>query len=277
MEDIEYPGKARWIASFPKSGNTWVRLLINAYLTGTADINHMCYTKGDISRFSHQAVCAGILESLSEREIIQYRPAALLNDIMYRKYVPVIFKTHHTQKVFAGIELIPKQITYSGIYIVRDPRAVALSLASHNGQSITKAINNMCDDEHKLCHKSSKIFHYVSSWTAHVESWTKDTQIPTLLVKYEDLVDDPEMWLAQILKILGYKNIDKRAVKKAVKVTELSKLQEQEKNKGFIERLGVSSKDFFEPKGDWKEVLTEKQIKRIELDHGDMMTKLGYL
>jgi aryl sulfotransferase len=277
MEDIEYPGKARWIASFPKSGNTWVRLLINGYITGHVDINHMPYTMGDLNRASLQGACTVQIEELSDKQIVQYRPAALANDILSRRYTPAMFKTHNAQLLVDGIELIPKALSYSGIYLVRDPRAVAISLAAHNGKSIDKAINVMCDDEHKLATGRSHAVHFVTGWSTHVKSWTDETQIPTLLVKYEDLVEEPEVWLPMILEAFGFKNIDKKAVKKAIKLTELSKLQKQEKEKGFKEKLGVSTKDFFEDKGNWKEMLTEKQIKRIELDHGDMMTKLNYL
>jgi hypothetical protein len=260
--------KARWIASFPKSGNTWVRMFINAYITGHLDINHQFLTTSDISPGAYQSVSDLPIKTMSRYDILNYRHAALRNEVYRRLPEPVFFKTHNACRQIDDIWLIPKNFTQGAVYLVRDPRDIAPSWADHCKINLEKAIFQMSDPDFALCRDN--MVHWASSWSNHVKSWMEPT-VPTLLVKYELLKDDPEKHFTNMLKHFEI-DIDKKRIRKAIKMTEIEKLKEQEEKYDFREKRG--KEHFF---GGNRQKLTEKHKARIEEDHGEVMKLLEYI
>jgi aryl sulfotransferase len=264
--------KARWIASYPKSGNTWVRCFLEAYITGQLNINHMHVTTADIDMHDYQGVASFDINKLKPLDGIWFRNAVIMNKLM-KANDPLIFKTHMANVDIYGIKVIPPQLTMAAIYIVRDPRAVAVSLSRHNNITIDEAIHQMNEARTLLSHGKS-IGHFCSTWSDNVETWQK-TEFPVLQIKFEDLKEDQEYWFSEIIKTLDIK-LEKEKLIKAIELSNLSNLKKQEKEQKFKESLFNTNK-FFGSSKDWKEELTEVQVKMIELIHHEYMTKLGYL
>jgi aryl sulfotransferase len=271
-----------WLASYPKSGNTWLRLLLQSCLAGgeAVDINAIALAgrRGkDRAQFDEDIGIASA--DLTEDEILAWRAAAL-RAWARAETPPVFFKTHEMRSPVAGIgSLFPADLTSGAIYLVRDPRDVALSLARHLDVSVDAAIavmgtpgQRMERSRHRL---RPQLFDHWGSWSENVEDWCAPRPFLAHIVRYEALRADPESALAGILVALALP-VDPEAVQLAIAATTLDRLRAQEAEKGFAEWEGRA---FF---GDgrvqgWRHRLTPHQVARIEADHGPVMRRLGYL
>lgn len=273
--------KFTWLASYPKSGNTWIRMLIHAYYqNGHVDINHSPFTYGDQGEYWLRAVSPLPIEDLGMEMRVLLRPACLLNQLASMFDEPRLVKTHYANvRVNNYCNFIPHQLTERAVYVVRDPRDVVMSLADYISISVEEATGNMNNDGYAL-QNDSGLTHYLASWSTHVKSWMQEERYPVAVLKYEDLLQDT---LGEFIQMLEFCNIrvDKKRAKRAVEACELAKLQRQEAKHGFREDLRADKKPhtrFFRKGGSrWLEELDSKFAKQIEEDHKDMMTALGYL
>ena len=267
-----------WIASYPKSGNTWLRLFLDAYFLGDVNINEIETSVGDLVTAFHAT--DNLSPTRYPLEIQQLlRPSALVKSIInYRNTkgvsgIPMFMKTHSVCGNMNGIDLMPPQLTHSTIYIVRDPRDVVRSYAAHMGKTINEAIESMGAEDTVLCSlERDQMFTMVSSWSTHVKSYVNDIHRNTGIIRYEDMKEKPEETFKVILNHIGIEP-DMDRLKKAIKMCEISKLQKQEEEIGFKERSGKEDKFF----GGKKQNLTVRQAKRIEKMFSKEMKLLGYL
>ena len=275
MED-EREG-AVWIASYPKSGNTWLRCLLEAYRrNGNLDINDIRITTGDGGAVIIQGVSPIPIEELGFRGEMLVRPAALLN-LFTRLTKPMWIKTHFANIQPAGLpHCIPQDFTERAIYIVRDPRAVFLSFAQFFNFSLRTAADAMANNEFAIGGMGRYASTLLASWSTHVASWTSETAYPVHIVKYEDLIEDSAKELSEVLEFMGIK-INKATIDRAVKAADISKLKTEEEKGGFRENITEKHGNFFNGGTSWKEELGPKWIARIEKDHGKVMKALGYL
>ena len=265
-----------WIASYPKSGSTWVRLLLNAYWFGECDINNLMSCTGDLKPVYYQNVSPKSVDKLEPAEIVCLRPAALMQIIETWPFQPVMVKTHFANLYFDEMPIIPFRMTKRAFYIVRDPRDVALSYANHFGCSIDEAIESMADDTKSIGDKDSNFKHVLTSWSGHVDSWLADKSYPVHLIRYEALQKRPGDVIANILDKMGLEPDPKR-IERAIELTEFSKMKAQEEEKGF--REAPKERTFFRQGkiGEWKDKLTPLQVSRINLAHSATMKRLGYV
>lgn len=255
-----------WIAGYPKSGTTWIRLLLSAY-GGSPGVNRITVGQSDNNRYFYNSVAPAGLGGMRTAELMALRPAALYH--MDKLYDGAVLKTHNANTAYEGIPLIPKALTAKAVCIVRDPRDVAISLAYHFDTGIDEAISILNKKDFAIGNPGEPP-HIIGSWSDHVKSWAADS----LTVRYEDLCEDPSGVFTQILVALGHKP-DAERVKAAVEACEFEKIQAQEQKEGFSEAKG---KPFFRSGGShWRETLTEEQRERIEHDHGEAMEQWGYL
>lgn len=204
--------------------------------------------------------------NLDRNETIFLRTAALFT---FSRAGGGFMKTHCANKVYKGVELIPSALTKGAIYIVRDPRDVALSFANHLGQGVDATIWEMGTSQ--LFWKQNRP-QYLGSWSENVESWLSDS-FPILVVRYEDMLSG-EAFSKIAKQVCG--GVDQKRLKRAVKATQFSKIKKQEQKHGFNEKPEESTAFFRSGGSTWRETLTKDQIRRIEDTHGDMMQKFGY-
>lgn len=192
--------------------------------------------------------------------------------------IPLFVKTHNPNMVSNGIELLPASLTKATIYIVRDPRDVAVSFAKHIGRSVDDAIKAMSNRYNVLTDEtntSSRVSDLLSSWDQHVNSYRSDDAHNVLFVKYEEMRDKPEKAFGAILDHAGLPK-DNERIHKALELTELSRLRDMEKEKGFRES-SRHAKDQFFGEGKGKHLLTKAQKVKIENKFGRQMKAMGYL
>lgn len=141
-----------WLASYPKSGNTWVRALVEAYRrNGTVDINGMTEVMSDSILSFYQCVLPMPVAQAGKMAPVMVRPAALIQMISAARSLPIMLKTHQqNSRVRDCYPLIPDELTARSIYIVRDPRDIAPSYARHMGISVDDAIERMTSKDSLL-------------------------------------------------------------------------------------------------------------------------------
>lgn len=278
LDDSE---RITWLASYPKSGNTWLRCLLQAYrCNGYLDINDMHTGIGDSSACFTAAVSPLDLTDLGERGQWLLRPAALLNALMAMK-PPRMLKTHYANVTISGLPaFIPPELTQRAIYIVRDPRSVVLSLSRFFNISTEKAVEQMANKNFQVGEYDSgiQIPQVVSSWSNNIKSWISQTIYPVHVARYEDMMIDPAKELREVLDFIGIEP-DSERIERSVEAAQLSRVRKEESDHGFNEysRKPLPTAFFGEGGTRWQQELGKKWIAKIEEDHGDMMRELGYL
>jgi hypothetical protein len=270
-------GGLQWLASYPKSGNTWLRCLLEAYSTnGHLDINNLRLAFGDSAAAMYQAVSSLPASQLSEAEIYLIRPAALMRAMASFK-PPRFVKTHFanvTGDKFAPV--IPPILTKHAIYVMRDPRSVAVSWSKHFGKTMDEAVSMMGNPGTSLGKDDDQCVVYAGSWSGHVGSWVSKKEYPILILRYEDMVESTDKVLKMIVEFLGW-DYDEARAKRAIRASTLSKLQKAEKENGFQECSAYTERFFTAGGTRWQDELSPMHIRQIEKDHGEVMKKWGYL
>jgi hypothetical protein len=256
-------------------------MFLNAYLSGfPLDINSgFQYATGDTHLPFYQAAYIRPANDLTATEQVLIRPAALLNALNMSSSKHVCLKTHYAKVNVDGIPAIPATISAGAVYVIRDPRDIAISYADHSGVSIDEMVGSMNNIKHANEHESTGLIHVLTTWSIHVQTWTvKNNDVPVTVVRYEDMLEKPEETFTKALCGLGLsKDIDRDKFNFALKETQFSNLRKLEDSGGFREK-GQGDKFFRVGKsGQWKSKLAKHQVKRIEEDHGEVMAQYGYL
>jgi len=185
----------------------------------------------------------------------------------------VFVKTHNCNSSFYGQKLLPNSLTKGAVYIVRDPRDVACSWASHKGAEIDQVINDMADAGKGII-GDNRMPHAVTTWNSHVKSFVETEDFPVLVVRYEDMISTPLGAFEDIVRFLEL-DMNRDKLESAVELSSFKNLQKQEMENGFRERMHGQ---FFNKgqAGRWAEVLTTEQRIKIETDQAEGMGLLGY-
>ena len=286
-----------WLASYPKSGNTWLRMLI-ANLAAKDDqpvgIN-------DLAATSNIASARGPFDDLLliNSGLLTHDEADFLRPRVYeelargaeddeqdpRQASPAVrfVKAHdaYTLTPMGEPLLAGARGADGAIVIVRDPRDVAPSLASHRNTSIDEAIAFMNDPDAQFSanttRQDSQLRQKLPGWSAHVASWLDQTDIPVHLVRYEDLQVDTATMLRHTLQFAGQAATDDD-ISRAVRFADFARLRQQEEEQGFKEAPRQAGARFFRrgAAGAWRDELTPDQAARIVAAHGAVMRRLGY-
>ncbi|HXD45178.1 MAG TPA: sulfotransferase domain-containing protein [Pseudolabrys sp.] len=288
--------KTVWLASYPKSGNTWFRFLVaNLGADEPIDINDLAHRNTIASgRAIFDYFLAFDSSLLTHDELDLLRPAvhaAAAADPgpadIEADGVPgmSLIKTHDAYTANAAGEPIlgGARGADGAIVLVRDPRDVAPSLANHNRSTIDEAIASMANPNAAYCFAQGREYPQVrqllSTWSRHVASWLDQRDIPVHLIRYEDLLASPAEVFAAAMAFCGHE-APAEAIGRAVRFSHFDRLQSQEREKGFREWLDedAGGRLFFRQgkAGAWTGELSEAQVARIESEHRAVMTRLGY-
>jgi aryl sulfotransferase len=268
-----------WLASYPKSGNTWVRLLLSNFRAGAAtpdDINNLSFNDGIASarsRFERQTLVDSFL--LTAAEIERMRPA--VHDADAAEWEgPGFIKTHDAWTRSGGGRPVLGGAARAALYMVRDPRDVAVSYAFHQDCATAKVISQMVNPDEDMGGGRLQVGQRLGGWSGHVRSWLDQDDLPTHVIRYEDLRADTAGVFARALDFLGAEYTEED-VARAVRHARFEELRAQEAVEGFRERISKGAPFFREGRvGGWRDHLSAEQARTVERDHGPMMARLGY-
>jgi hypothetical protein len=274
-----------WLASYPKSGNTWLRALLTNYLSPgdePADVNKLGAGRGE-----HAASRALFDELVGVQASALDRPAiSRLRPELYRRMAAasqedVFVKVHDAWTCSdSGEPMFPDDVTRTVVYIVRNPLDVAASWAHHRGARIEATVTQMCDGRapgNNSGHLEDQLPQRVGSWRRHVHSWLDVSGLPCHVVRFEDLHMDAERTFARVVDACGLP-ADPGLVRRAVAFSDFAELRRQELERGFTERPPNARGEFFRrgEVGGWQEELPAELARRLIESNREMMARFGY-
>jgi len=277
-----------WIASFPKSGNTWVRSMISSLIyTDTGVFNFEIIKK--IQQFPNKKHFENLTEEYQNiHELKKFWITA--QDKLNLDQKIKFFKTHHINCKIGENSFTNNNNTLGTIYIVRDPRSLVESFSNFYNKDKSLAIQNITSKgfvsgANYIKNKQNNVFTIIGSWNDHYNSWSK-TSANLLLIKYEDLLSDPFKELNRIIiflkKFMTFKYDDYK-IQNIISSTSFEKMQKMENDEGFFEMpFKKSDQDkvkFFNKgkKNDWRKYLDKNESDIIENKFEKEMKELGYI
>lgn len=276
--------KIRWLASYPKSGNTWLRLVLSHLLRKEGQPTTLNDIAGGTMASDRMWIDGALGFPSSELlpgELLDLRPA-VYRWSAERADRGEFHKIHDAcLRTPSGDWLPSAAASGPSIYLVRNPLDVAISFASHLGWSIDKTVRAMGGSglEMGLNPDGGITLHtpqVLLDWSGHVASWIDNPAFDILPVRYEDMLSAPDVWFDRIARHLGI-DCTTAEISTAIAQTRFDRLQAQEAGEAFSEKP-LAAERFFRKgiAGDWREGLTPPQIEAILADHRPMMERLGY-
>ena len=280
-----------WLASYPKSGNTWLRSFLSAYLYSENGIFNFKQLE-NIKQFSSKDYNFKKIRNPDYQKIIpkNWIPTQKLINVDKKVH---LLKTHNAMCSINNYNFTDQHNTSAILYVVRDPRNIITSISNHYEISLDESFNFLTNTKkiifpgNDIKNKNSiKDFNFLSDWSTHYRSWKNVNFCPVKIIKYEDLLSDTNKTFISILKFLSKHievTINKSKVKNSIFSTNFEILKKLEKNDGFIEsiRSKINNKKipFFNlgKENNWKKILDKKTAKNIESHFAKDMKELQYL
>jgi hypothetical protein len=273
-------GAIIWLASYPKSGNTWLRAFLHNLLRNPQegyDINRLDdFTLSESAYGWYRMIDSRPVEEYSTAEVAGMRPKV-------HRHLTTVFpdsifvKTHCAVMEDHGFPTVTFEVTAGAVYVVRNPLDVAISYAHHIGTSVEDAITYMAKSRAMSPPGHNHVHELLGSWSEHVESWTAKQSRALHVVRYEDMLDRPQSAFGGIARFLGLKPPRDR-LERAIARSSFKVLQEKERRHGFKEKSEKAERFFRDgTSGQWRKALTKEQVARVAAAHSEQMQRFGYL
>ena len=276
-----------WIASYPKSGNTYLRSFLASYYfsqDGKFDFDQLLkihqFPNMKFSKFTPKSK-----EDASSNWLYNQ------NSFFDKKNLNLV-KTHNCLFPYKGNKFTTKKQTLGAIYIVRDPRNIITSLTHHYSLEYHEAYKHLIDENSSLLEKSHESdysnFTYLNSWANHYKSWKNNLNFEVLFIKYEDIEKDKEETFRKIIFFVNKltnkdRKIDEKKFVNSLKSTSFSNLKNKELNEGFEESV-FSKKtgkkiNFFNLgfNNRWQKLIPIDIRDKINLHFKNELNELNYL
>ena len=273
-----------WIASYPKSGNTWIRAIISS-LIYSKDGKFKFDMLRKVSLFPKRFYFKEFTNDYSDlKEISSYWIEAqekINSDKKIR-----LFKTHNGNYNFLGNDFTDTNNTIGVIYIVRDPRNIIASISNHYQLDLKQSADFLLDEKRFLFNKNDpndlteeNIITLLGSWKSHYNSWKISSN--SIIIRYEDLVSNTKLEIENlstfIKKFIKF-DVSEEKIQNILETTSFKKLKDMEENEGFEEAANTNIKFFnLGPKNDWKKTLDKKLKDNIEKNFENEMKELKYI
>jgi aryl sulfotransferase len=273
-----------WLASYPKSGNTWVRVFLTNFLRdgeAPADIHELEDGPIASARAMFDEAMGVAASDLTPVQVERYRPQ-VYEQIAAESRETLYLKIHDAfRRTPEGVPLVTAKATAGVLYLVRNPLDVAVSFGFHRGVPPGEMVSRLNDPGFIFASNThclpNQLPQRLLTWSGHVQSWLDGSGLPVHVVRYEDLLLSPVETFTKLLAFVGL-DPKPRRVRKAIDFSGFDVLAGQESDHGFRERP-TACRRFFRKGciGDWRNHLTEAQAQQIVADHGPTMKRLGYL
>ena len=279
-----------WIASYPKSGNTWLRALLSSYYYSTNGF----FTQNlleEIRQFPEKNYFYNFNYNpkiVTETSKFWIKAQEKINSDNKLRF----FKTHNILGAIENNNFTNKQNSIGSIYIVRDPRNVITSIQNHYELNIDEALKFMLSEKKYIYdyHKKNDYsdFQFISSWEKNYQSWTKQDIIPNKIIKYEDLNNKTFDTFKEIIEFIEIttgrkKDFNRIRAMNSIQSTSFDKMSQIEKKQGFLE--SVLSKNhpkkipffYLGPKNNWKNIFDQKYQEKLNSIFKVNLKELNYI
>ena len=273
-----------WLASYPKSGNTWVRLFLDNLLSGEKDFN---INNNSIGQFPLRSHFLNLSDNINDQDefakycILAQQKLNLDNKLKF-------FKTHNAFWNWGGgkYTFTNEENSLGAIYIIRDPRNVITSVLNYyHKENYDHALEFMIENK-VLGGDDSEIGlpTIIGSWSNHYKSWKKFKK-NYLIIKYENLLNKPQdefFKITNYLETISDLKFERSKILKTINECSFENMSTQEDKFGFndnTEKNKLLKKKFFNlgPNNKWENYLEKKIQNKIEKNFGNEMKELGYL
>jgi hypothetical protein len=233
------------LASYPRSGTTWMRFLLSEALSGRSS------------------------EFKAIRRILPYVG-------QHRSAIPIL---PGGAKIMYSHDLLSKDATTRAIYVVRDVRDVALS--EYKWQQRIGVFNG--DLDAFITDFASGRGNPFGSWGAHVDAWVEPDRVSRnelKLVRFEDLKNDANGVLRSVLQFLNVSLLESE-IQHAVESNSVEMMREKEDRApegSFKQRVKDRNVRFINAGavGAWQKRLSSSQEHRLEEAFAPQMQRMGY-
>ena len=279
-----------WVASYPKSGNTWLRALLSSYFY-SHDGNYNENLLKEIDQFPVRKYFEKFdydKTIVADTTKFWIKAQEIINSDNKLKF----FKTHNVFGKVNNFDFTNTKNSIGAVYIVRDPRNVITSIKNHYELDDETALkwmtdkNNYIYDIERVKQVGYGDFQFISSWDLNYKSWKIQKKIPIKFIRYEDLTNQTYAVFLELVEFIykvtnNSEIIDKTKLKNALNSTTFEKLKRREKEHGFSEAVSFTSNEkakFFNlgPKNNWKEMLNKNLEKQISELYKSDLEELSY-
>ena len=290
-----------WLASYPKSGNTWVRTIINQIIFNDVKSKDEVFDNlSRIKRYPSKTDIIGLPQISNTNSFTKEQKKEVIDFTVkyWQKSQENINKNNKinilkTHNMLCNINLDGKDYSFTNlentigvIHIVRDPRNIVTSAKNHFSLSNEEeSVEMICDNYNWTGFTDNEVPQLLSSWANHYNSWKKFPK-NNLLIKYEDLVSNVKR---EILKIINYLSnyfeykISDKVIEEIERNTSFENFKELENvgkfDENSINKITGEKKTFFNlgPHNNWKKILKKESVDKIETQFNNEMSELGYL
>ncbi len=277
-----------WLASYPKSGNTWVRSIIASLMYSNNGIFDFSLLD-KIKQFPSKVFFKDLSDNLSDfNEITKHWITA--QDFINLDNQIKFLKTHHIKCKIGKYNFTDKKNTLATIYVVRDPRNLVSSISNHYSKSLKDSKNFLLTPKFISGYKKdggidkNSIKTLIGTWKEHYRFWRENNK-NFLLIKYEDLINDTNSELIKIINFLKkFVKIETNEIKirNILNTTNFKYLKNLEREGKFNENAYENidkKKQFFHlgPNNNWENILEPKIKNEIEEKLSGEMKELGYI
>ena len=281
MHSLGTAPKIVWIASYPRSGNTWIRIFLQnlthimAGREGAPDINALKqFSPWDLDREYYD----------DDSVLLRTDPDAIARFIPYRlralqrlgadRQAPLFVKTHCTFGLIGGQPTIDPAITRGAVYIVRNPLDVAVSLARHIGQPFDFVVKLMCMPN-ACTWVAPNVIDFPASWSQNVASWTS-ARGNICVLRYEDLLDAPNVAFTALSNRFFNPRPNDEQIRRAIELSQIDQLRAEEQRHGFYD-ASPHARFFQEGRAGGRDALSRDHVDWIVANNGAQMRRFGYL
>ena len=279
-----------WIASYPKSGNTWLRALLSSYYYSKDGFFEQNLLK-QIGQFPEKNHFNGFnynSQIVTDTSKFWIKAQEKINSDNKLRF----FKTHNVLGAIENNNFTNKRNTIGAIYIVRDPRNIITSIQNHYELDIDKALKFMLSEKKYIYdyHRENDYsdFQFISSWEKNYQSWIEQSIFPTKIIKYEDLNNKTFETFKEIIEFIeitisSKNSFNRIKAKNSIQSTSFDKMREIENKKGFVE--SVLSKNYSKkipffhlgPKNNWKNIFDQKYQEKLNSIFEKNLKELKYI
>lgn len=274
-------GHIVWLASYPKSGNTWLR----AFLANLIADRHAPLPLSELPRYCEDEALPEHFSALAGRpsaeldfgEISALRPLVHAR-IAERHAGTVLVKTHNRSASIDGYPTHNPDVGAAAIYLVRNPLDVAVSMTEHFGLTLDEAIDYLAAENAGTLNDALYVGQSLGSWSQHVQGWADQAGPRLLVLRYEDMLEKPGKTLAKAAKLVA-PTADAARIDRAMRHASFRELAQLERRDGFVERSAKSTKHFFRVgrANQWREAMTRSQVERVITAHRVQMARFKYV